>query len=131
MSFPTTLPDYIEAEDLARIIKDKSKISGRDYLVVDVRGDDFENGNIPGCLNITSQELARNIQPFINKHKNVPQIIFHCTFSQVRGPRSASLYLEASVKTAGETQKIQVLRGGFEEWEEKYRDDPELVENHD
>jgi hypothetical protein len=32
---------YAEAEDLANLVRDSSKVPGVDYLVLDVRGDDF------------------------------------------------------------------------------------------
>ena len=34
--------EYIEPSELAQIIKDTTQVPGEDYLVVDVRDDDYE-----------------------------------------------------------------------------------------
>ncbi|CAG8698572.1 46_t:CDS:1, partial [Funneliformis caledonium] len=34
--------EYIKQSELARIMKDTTQIPGKDYLVVDVRDDDYE-----------------------------------------------------------------------------------------
>lgn len=33
---------YIEHNELKALIKDKTKVPGKDYLVIDVRDDDYE-----------------------------------------------------------------------------------------
>ena len=32
---------YIESEDVVKLIRDSSKLPGKDYLIVDVRDNDF------------------------------------------------------------------------------------------
>lgn len=64
---------------------------------------------------------------FFKKKKLVPQLIFTCALSKVRGPESARMYTELSKRT---NQKVQVLLNGFEGWQSIYKDDPELVENY-
>ncbi|CAG8680416.1 7185_t:CDS:2 [Ambispora leptoticha] len=131
----TTLPstvEFVNPEELAKLIKDKSKVPGKDYVVIDVRGDDFEGGNIPGCVNVPSGVFVDNLQHLIKEYSQVPQIVFHCALSQVRGPKYARIYREAlmlnSIKT---NQKILILSGGFGEWQRRFKSDVELVEKYD
>ncbi|CAG8732356.1 12009_t:CDS:2, partial [Funneliformis caledonium] len=98
------------------------------YLVVDVRDDDYEGGNIPNSINKPSHKINDHITALVFKHSQVPRIIFTCALSQVRGPKCARIYKE---NTTNKDQKVQVLQGGFSEWQREYKDDPQLVENYD
>jgi hypothetical protein len=71
------------AQDLSEIIK-SDKLPGEDYLVIDVRDDDFVGGNIPNCRNAPSVTFADNLDDLIHDSKDVPQVIFHCALSQSR-----------------------------------------------
>lgn len=56
----------------------------RDFIVVDVRDDDYVGGNIKGSMNIPSNEFLMNVDGLVKQTKEVPLIIFHCSLSQVR-----------------------------------------------
>lgn len=60
------------------------KVARKDFLVVDVRDDDYEGGNIKGCLNSPSRKFLLEVDGLIKETKEVPLIIFHCALSQVR-----------------------------------------------
>lgn len=60
------------------------KTAARDFIVVDVRDDDYAGGNVKGSINIPSREFLMNLDGLITKTKGVPLVIFHCTLSQVR-----------------------------------------------
>ncbi|CAG8435141.1 2352_t:CDS:2 [Diversispora eburnea] len=109
-----TIPsiEYINRDELKDLIKDKSKIPGKDYLV---------GGNIPNCINRQSSKIH-----------DIPQIIFTCALSKARGPKCARIYSEELFLNKGikTDQKVQVLKNGFEGWQSNYKDDPELVENY-
>ncbi|KAL1915898.1 uncharacterized protein VTP21DRAFT_6286 [Calcarisporiella thermophila] len=123
---------YIENEELASIIKNKALVSQKDYIIFDVRDDDFEGGNIPGAYNLPSRLLSDKLFDLVKVHQDCPLVIFHCALSQVRGPKAARLYKEArSLCGINTSQRVSVLRGGFAAWQAKYRDDPLLVENFD
>ena len=65
---------------------------------------------------------------------NMPdKIIFHCALSQIRGPKCAQRFVTLRNDSAEmkKEQEVLVLRGGFVEWQEKYKKDPMLVENYD
>ena len=55
-----------------------------DYLVVDVRDDDYRGGNIKGAINIPSEKFMLKLHQLIDDTQNVSKIIFHCALSQQR-----------------------------------------------
>ncbi|KAJ6172669.1 hypothetical protein N7470_001736 [Penicillium chermesinum] len=64
--------------------------------------------------------------------KDTELVVFHCALSQQRGPRAALRYAReresAYGPEASSKQQIQVLEGGFVEWQVKYGKDAELTE---
>jgi Cdc25 family phosphatase len=61
------------------------KAATKDYLVVDVRGDDYLGGNIKNSLNLPSGDVfSSNIDSLVEQTKDVPLVIFHCALSQQR-----------------------------------------------
>ncbi|OSD07448.1 Rhodanese-like protein [Trametes coccinea BRFM310] len=130
-SSPTMLK-YITADELAAIIK-SDKVPGKDYCVIDVRDDDWVGGNIKGAQNAPSSQFYVHVHDLVQKTKSVPTVVFHCALSQVRGPKAARIYAEARDQLEGDGQDIPhqvfILQGGFSDFQAKYKDDPELVEN--
>lgn len=60
------------------------KVPKKDYVVVDVRDDDFVGGNIKGAINKPSREFLMNVDGLVKQTRDVPLVIFHCALSQVR-----------------------------------------------
>jgi Cdc25 family phosphatase len=121
---------YISGDDLSKIIK-SGKRSGKDYLVVDVRDSDFIGGNIPNCRNAPSATFSDKLDSLIRDTKSVPQVIFHCALSQSRGPKAAREYDDRRrqlQKDDDVSHDVLILRGGFTDFQGKFKDDPELVE---
>ncbi|RUO95317.1 hypothetical protein BC936DRAFT_144497, partial [Jimgerdemannia flammicorona] len=104
---------YIESDEVAALVRDKTLKSRKDYLVVDVRDDDFEGGNIPGALNVPSSVLLDRIPTLINEYAQVPKVVFHCAMSQVRGPKSARIYREALALNGIKTVQQVRREGGW------------------
>ncbi|KAK7028105.1 Cdc25 phosphatase Ibp1 [Paramarasmius palmivorus] len=146
---------YITGDELANIIK-SDKVAKKDYLVVDVRDDDFEGGNIKGALNKPSRDFLMHVDELVKDTKDVPLVVFHCTLSQVRGPKAArvcrqgivfknvrhrlilctkQIYQETRQNVLDEgaesPTEVMVLRDGFSQFQVKYKDDPALIENWD
>ncbi|KAI7905299.1 Rhodanese-like domain-containing protein [Cokeromyces recurvatus] len=123
---------YAEPKEVELLIRDKSKLPGRDYAIIDVRGDDYRGGNIPGAINVPANEMYDKVNNLITEYSKVPIIYFHCALSQVRGPKSARIYME-TLKNLNKNcdQKVKVLRNGFEGWHAKYRKEKDLIENYD
>ncbi|KAJ3026759.1 hypothetical protein HK097_006304 [Rhizophlyctis rosea] len=102
------------------ILKDTSKVAGRDYRIVDARTpEEFSSGHVPGAVNLVEQDLVKDAAPAVEAQKDVPLLIFYCGKSQGRGPRAAHAYqqaLEAAGKKEG--QEVLVLKGGIVGWKE-------------
>ncbi|KIJ17806.1 hypothetical protein PAXINDRAFT_9748 [Paxillus involutus ATCC 200175] len=105
-----------------------------DYLVVDVRDSDWKGGNIKGSHNLPSLKFQAGVDNLISKTKDVPMVIFHCKFSQERGPVAAAIYdARRALKEADgyKNQQVYVLQGGFNTFATTHKNDPRLVENWD
>ncbi|GAA5997508.1 uncharacterized protein JCM10292_000898 [Rhodotorula paludigena] len=85
---------YLNHDQLAALVREGK--SGKDYQVVDVRDDDYRGGNIPGAIRAPSEERTdESVKQLVDKLQGVPKVIFHCSLSQVRGPKAARIYAEA------------------------------------
>ncbi|KAI8971427.1 Rhodanese-like domain-containing protein [Mycotypha africana] len=125
-------PVYAEPEELVDMIRDPHKQAGKDYVVIDVRGDDYIGGHIPGAINIPAGQMYDRVNDIITEYANVPIIYFHCALSQMRGPKSARIYSE-TINNLGKntTQQVKILRNGFEGWHHRYRKEVDLIEDYD
>lgn len=70
-------------KELAVLMK-SGKAPKKDFLVVDVRDDDYAGGNIKGCLNQPSRDFMLTVNGLVKQTKEIPIVIFHCALSQVR-----------------------------------------------
>lgn len=114
--------------ELTKLIK-SDKVPGKDYLIVDVRDEDWEGGNIKGSRNCPSQRFLSEVDDLVKDTKDIPIMIFHCRLSQERGPKAARIYEGSCNALHGMDRTVRVLQGGFLQFGEMYKDDPELVEN--
>jgi len=102
------------------------------YVVVDVRDDDYRGGNIKGSVNHPSETFLDKVHEVVEATKDVPTVVFHCALSQQRGPKAARIYAETFKNLQHDREKqVLILQGGFTEFQQRYRNDPELVENWD
>jgi hypothetical protein len=66
-------------------MKAEGKVPGKDFAVIDVRGEDHAGGHIKGAIHQSSKTLPHGgVEEIREKTKNVPTVIFHCLLSQVR-----------------------------------------------
>ncbi|KAJ3370401.1 hypothetical protein GGF31_004232 [Allomyces arbusculus] len=129
----------MQPAELAAMLRSRTLVPGKDYLVVDVRDDDFEGGNIPGALHLPAHQLSSpytfDVRPHLEQFKTIPKLIFHCAMSQQRGPKAAMLFgrlltEDAATATTTTTPELYVLRGGFAAWQSTYKNEPDLLENY-
>ncbi|AYO43136.1 Dual specificity phosphatase ibp1 [Malassezia restricta CBS 7877] len=124
---------YIEADALASKLKEQRPSTA----VVDVRDDDFEGGHIKGAFHSPSSTFLDGVNTLLKPLETYENVVFHCALSQQRGPKAARIYREirdANIE-AGRmpptTQQVYVLRDGFSHFGNKFKRDPELVEDWD
>ncbi|KAJ1995246.1 Cdc25 phosphatase Ibp1 [Coemansia umbellata] len=135
-----SLPGRVTADELAELVRNKNRKPGVDYLIIDVRDEDYKVGHIPGAINIPAHEIRERANGLVQQYSSVPMLVFHCALSQVRGPKSARIYKEAATEalTTAEpssplfNQAVNVLTGGFTSWVYRFRDtEPELITEFD
>ncbi|KJX93548.1 CDC25-like phosphatase YCH1 like protein [Zymoseptoria brevis] len=130
-----TIPNLprISREELATLLKSKTP----NLTIVDVRDNDYIGGHILGCKHVPVNEHDYRMPELIRTLKDEETVVFHCTLSQQRGPSSALRYLRerdallGDLKKQDGEQKVYVLEGGFQKWQEKYGEDKELTEGYE
>lgn len=74
---------FMPMQELADIIK-SDKVPKKDFIVIDVRDEDYPGGNIKGSLNKPSNEFLDNVDSLVKETKDIPLVIIHCALSQIR-----------------------------------------------
>ncbi len=96
----------------------------KDYLVVDVRDDDFAGGNIKGAINVPSRTFWDTVDDLVKETKETKVLVFHCALSQVRGPKAARVYAETRqnvLKEPEQAAEVYILRDGFTQFQVKFK----------
>ncbi|KAJ1971624.1 Cdc25 phosphatase Ibp1 [Dimargaris xerosporica] len=128
------MAEYIDGSELVALMRDESKTPKKDYLVIDVRTSDHGGGHIPNGIHVPATEFHGFLPYLVTNYARVPLIVVHCSYSQVRGPKSARMLkeaLEESAVPAAERARVVILRGGFSTWVQQYKDDLMLVQDYD
>ncbi|OXV10313.1 hypothetical protein Egran_01926 [Elaphomyces granulatus] len=100
--------------------------------VVDVRDSDHIGGHIHSSMWVPSATLDLHLPELVRTLQNKEKVVFHCAYSQQRGPSAALRYAREREQTLGieesKKQEVFVLEGGFVDWQEKYGNDTRLTE---
>ncbi|KAG7054383.1 Rhodanese-like protein [Colletotrichum scovillei] len=122
---PKAKSPEIEADELMGLLEAQAAAGNntpRDFLLVDVRRDDFEGGTISTSINFPAQSLYQT-RPIIHqlcKQAGIKRVIFYCGSSNGRGPRSAN-WLQDYFDELGETAvQAVILKGGIKGWVRRY-----------
>ncbi|PNS17923.1 hypothetical protein CAC42_3882 [Sphaceloma murrayae] len=119
---------HIQPADLATHLRSdtRSKTS-----IIDVRDVDYIGGHIKGCQNVPTQTHDHAMPELVRQLKDQEMVVFHCVLSQQRGPRSALRYMRERERLGVDgSQKVVVLEGGFQRWQEMYGEDKDLTEGY-
>ena len=117
---------YVEPEELAGWL-----LAGRRGLaVVDVRDCDFRAARtrrrkIAGAWHEPAHELrTSDAAPLVGALRGADAVVFHCMYSQQRGPACAQQYAQRRRELAKlaplPPQEVLVLRGGFAKFHRRY-----------
>lgn len=105
------MSDYIEGEELLRMLQNDAQ--RQTITVVDVRDEDRELGWIPGSVNLPSCELTdEQLVKLVQTHTTTSLFVFHCMFSQQRGPRARAMFESLAIAKP----RSVILRGGYGTW---------------
>lgn len=81
---------HISVHTVAKLLRGEFKKNFSDVIVVDCRfGFEYEGGHIKGAIHIND---ASNLKNLFETAPGSAAIVFHCEFSQSRGPAIASLF---------------------------------------
>lgn len=102
-------------------LKQRLEENKGDIQIIDVRDDDRADGHIEGSKWISSQTFASRAGALAEEYESQDKtLVFHCMFSQSRGPTCAGIFkgkLSAEAKC-----KVAVLEGGYMTWEQQFPD---------
>ncbi len=125
---------YIEPIELLSIMgvdstENESYPCKSDFIIIDVRDDDFYGGNLIGALNYPSFIFESKLDEIYNICTEKNNIIFHCAQSKVRGPTCARRFLEYINENALPNKGVKVLSGGFLNMDSNYSHLKNIFEN--
>eukprot|EP00894_Picocystis_sp_ML_P004920 jgi/Pico_ML_1/55437/g1120.t1 len=88
-------------------------------VIVDVRDTDFQGGNIRGALNVPSEHFYNDAQvdKLVARFAQSRYVVFHCMFSQQRGPFCASKFASRlGAAQLPQEPQVFILERGFSGW---------------
>ncbi|QYS96974.1 Rhodanese domain-containing protein [Trichoderma simmonsii] len=94
----------------------------KDFLLVDVRRNDWEGGTIATSVNLPAQSFypTRPGVYQLCKQAGIKKVIFYCGSCGSRGPKCAGWFQEY-LNSIGETEMTAaILRGGVKGWQKTY-----------
>lgn len=104
----------------AKTLEEKLGSTTSDNIaVVDVRDEDHLGGHIKVSHHIPSAMFMRNPSSYVEGFKSKEAVVFHCMYSQQRGPRAARAFATAIplILAATETfPSVYILDGGFQKF---------------
>eukprot|EP00471_Norrisiella_sphaerica_P005689 CAMPEP_0184490312 /NCGR_PEP_ID=MMETSP0113_2-20130426/17549_1 /TAXON_ID=91329 /ORGANISM="Norrisiella sphaerica, Strain BC52" /LENGTH=392 /DNA_ID=CAMNT_0026874125 /DNA_START=37 /DNA_END=1215 /DNA_ORIENTATION=+ len=118
----------ISTNTVVDIIRGKYKEMISDYVIVDCRFDyEFEGGHIQGALNLYRKEDIKRFYQRIHEQSAGANstnggrraVIFHCEFSQLRGPTLCKYFRSLDRAANGsrypllDIEEVHVMRGGY------------------
>lgn len=123
----TVLPDYPNSGLLISAGELSEKLQENDLKIVDMRSSGFEDGHIPGAINIPGPgalvDMNHNVDHFLVNSETFAQIMGEAGISQSDdliiyddGPGLGSARLFYALELYGHEGNINVLNGGFASW---------------
>ncbi|KAJ8125777.1 hypothetical protein O1611_g7861 [Lasiodiplodia mahajangana] len=115
----TTQPASLSREEV--LDKLRTGVVGRDFILVDVRRNDYEpgqGGTIRGAINLPAQSLFPTIPVLYQLFKNagVRHVIWYCGSSRGRGTRAAGWFNDHIQGQGDEEMQSVILAGGIKGW---------------
>ncbi|KAL0062963.1 hypothetical protein AAF712_010094 [Marasmius tenuissimus] len=116
----------IQPEEVHELLKGlstpKNHTQPRDFLLVDVRRNDWEGGTVSTSINLPAQSLypTRPVVYQMAKQAGVKKVIFYCGSSSGRGPRTAAWLQDYIDEVGDRDMQALVMKGGIKGWVRKY-----------
>jgi len=117
---------YISPDELAELILEGPEDEPRAH-VIDVRDEDFAGGHIPNAKHVPSASFATQVGYLAQELAGSSSLlVFHCMFSQQRGPSCANCFVRHVADHDPNWQcDVRVLSGGFHAWDMRFGTRPD------
>ncbi|KAK4138980.1 Rhodanese-like protein [Trichocladium antarcticum] len=114
---PTSEAATISREQVLAMLK-ASPIGSRDFVLVDLRRNDFEGGTIRGSINLPAQSLYPTLPAVYAtlRAAGLRKIIFYCGSSTGRGSRATAWLADHLASVGDTTMESLALAGGIKGW---------------
>ncbi|KAK3669716.1 hypothetical protein LTR78_010399 [Recurvomyces mirabilis] len=109
-------PARISREAVLQLVTSATK--PKEYVLVDLRRDDFKGGAIDGYINLPAQSLYPTIPALyaLFQAAGVRQVICYCGSSCHRGPRAAGWFADYVAAQGAPATESLVMTGGMQGW---------------
>ncbi|ETS80711.1 hypothetical protein PFICI_08240 [Pestalotiopsis fici W106-1] len=100
------------------LISDTGNVAGKQYVIVDLRRNDFVGGHIRGSINLPAQTLQSSLPTLYNmcKAAGVQKVIWYCMSSRGRGTRGADLFSNYLQARGDSVMESIILVEGIRGW---------------
>lgn len=110
--------------------------NGASILIIDVREGDRIGGHIKGSKHIPAPTFRSDPVRYLPLCEGKEKVIFHCMFSQVRGPGCANAFANALHRSSSQAgvrrPEVLIMSGGFHAFAQLALDgNLDAVENFD
>jgi Cdc25 family phosphatase len=127
---------YITPSALAALLRAQASLAPalRRVRVYDVRDEDRAGGHLSQSTHVGSEEFLRSahrVAGEIAAEGVADTVAFHCTFSQVRGPRCARRFADALERKGVQGIRVLVVEGGFKACARLWPKQRDLFEDFD
>ncbi|KAL2258378.1 hypothetical protein VTK26DRAFT_8326 [Humicola hyalothermophila] len=108
----------ISREEVLAMIKAAPVGSSRDFVLIDLRRNDFEGGTISGSINLPAQSLYPTLPSIyaLFKSAGVRKAIFYCGSSRGRGSRATAWLADHLASVGDASMQSLALEGGIKGW---------------
>ncbi|KAL2129748.1 hypothetical protein VTI74DRAFT_7338 [Chaetomium olivicolor] len=107
----------IKREEVLEMLK-TTPLEKRDFVLVDLRRNDFEGGTIRGSINLPAQSLYPTLPAVyaIFKSAGLRKVIFYCGSSTGRGSRATGWLADHLASVGDKEMQSLALFGGIKGW---------------
>ncbi|ANB14047.1 hypothetical protein AWJ20_5003 [Sugiyamaella lignohabitans] len=119
---------YVDKSEVAEAIRRGST----DFLIIDLRKDDFVGGKIKGAYNIPAQSIYNSVEDLykLAEDSGKKTIYVHCRSSRDRATRTAG-YFNDVADNNGNTITTKIIRGGILDWVSGGPEYTQLLDEYD
>lgn len=123
-----TSPEYVDK----KVVFDAIRNNDDDFIIIDLRRDDFKGGRIRGALNLPAQSIYGTIAELYDlaAKSGKMYIYVHCMSSRDRAIRTCGWFQDEQERVSGSVKPV-ILQGGFLAWIAGGPEYTELVDEYD